>query len=135
MDCLSLIDNRVAANNFLHRTSIITWYPNGLVKFVCCFEDMSKYYNINNDINRNFIFRFGELHVVFAFLKVIGKYIENSGLDEIFIESNIYGPNTLNQILQGKHMNRAVEAYMLLYLTLYDPYINNLFENNTDLEK
>ena len=46
------------------------------------------------DINSNFIFRLDELHVVLAFLKVIGKYIENSGLDQVFIESGIYGPAT-----------------------------------------
>ena len=46
------------------------------------------------EINSNFIFRLGELHVVFAFLKTMGKYIENSGLDQVFIESGIYGPTT-----------------------------------------
>ena len=58
------------------------------------------------DINRNCIVRLGKQHLVFAFLKVIGKYIENSGLDQIFIESNIYGPNTPNQIIQGKHLKK-----------------------------
>ena len=65
-------------------------------------------------INSNFVFRLGELHVVFAFLKVVGKYIENSGLDQVFIESGVYGPPTLNQILQGKHMKRSIEAYMFI---------------------
>ena len=37
----------------------------------------------------------------------MGKYIENSGLDQVFIESSIYGPTTLNQIVQGKHMKRC----------------------------
>ena len=35
----------------------------------------------NEDIKKNFIFRLGELHIVFAFLKVIGKYIQGSGID------------------------------------------------------
>ena len=56
------------------------------------------------DINENFVFRLGELHIVFAFLKTIGKYIECSGLDQIFVEANIYGSTTLDQILNGKHM-------------------------------
>ena len=87
-----------------------------------------------DDINSDFIFRSGELHAVFAFLKVIGKYIENSGLDLVFIESGIYGPTTLNQILQGKHMKRSIEAYLCLYLALFKLYINHLFEQNKHVQ-
>ena len=60
-----------------------------------------------DDINRNFIFRPWELHIVFAFLHAIGKYIEGSGLDQILIEAVIYGPASLAQILRGKHMKRS----------------------------
>ena len=34
-----------------------------------------------NEIKDNFIFRLGELHIVFAFLKVLGKCINCSKLD------------------------------------------------------
>lgn len=87
------------------------------------------------EINNNFIFRLGELHVVFAFLKVIGKFIENSGLDQILVESGIYGPTTLRQILEGKHMKRCIEAYMYLYLVLFKLYIDKLLEANSDIHK
>ena len=40
-----------------------------------------------NDINEEFIFRLGELHIVFAMLKCIGKYIEESGLDRLLVEA------------------------------------------------
>ena len=82
------------------------------------------------DINSNFIFRLGELRVVFAFLKTMGKYIENSGLDQVFIESGIYGPTTLNQVVKGKHMKRCLEAYMYLYLALFKLYTDELFRHN-----
>ena len=36
------------------------------------------------DIRNSFVFRMGELHVVFRALKVIGKLIDGSGLDQIF---------------------------------------------------
>ena len=58
----------------------------------------------NPDIRNNYIFRLGELHIVFAMIKVLGKYIENIGLDRLFIESGIYGETTLGQIINGKHM-------------------------------
>ena len=56
------------------------------------------------EIRNCFIFLLGELHTVFAMLKVIGKCIEESRLDRIFVESGIYGENTLKQTLGGKHM-------------------------------
>ena len=65
------------------------------------------------DINEKFVFRLGELHIVFAFLKTVDKYIECSGLNQIFVEANIYGSTTSDQILNGKHMKRAMEAYMV----------------------
>ena len=58
----------------------------------------------NPDIRNNYIFRLGELHIVFAMIKVLGKYIENIGLDRLFIEPGIYGETTLGQIINGKHM-------------------------------
>ena len=56
-----------------------------------------------------FIFRMGELHVVFTVLKVLGKIINNSGLDLSFEEAGIYGPATLCQIKEGKHLYRNNE--------------------------
>ena len=55
------------------------------------------------ELKDKFIIRIGELHEVFAQCKAIGKYIEGSGLDAIFTHLDIYGPNTLAKILEGKH--------------------------------
>ena len=70
----------------------------------------------NTVIRDNFIFRLGELHTLFAMLKVLGRYIIDSGLGNIFIETRIYGPTTFGQIIEGKHMKRYLEAYFTLYL-------------------
>ena len=40
-----------------------------------------------NEIKDNFIFRLGELHIVFAFLKILGKYINCSGLGQIPVDA------------------------------------------------
>ena len=47
-----------------------------------------------NDLS-NIILRPGELHIVMAQLKTIGAYIENSGIDMAWVESDIYGPTTV----------------------------------------
>ena len=73
----------------------------------------------SNEIKDNFIFRLGELHIVFfPFLKVLGKYITCSGLDQILVDTETYGSTTLSQILNGKHMKRHFEAHIILYLSL-----------------
>ena len=46
-----------------------------------------------------------------------------------------YGTTTMGQITDGKHMYRALEAHMILYLTLYKNYVQNLVENNIVVEK
>ena len=71
------------------------------------------------EIRQDFIFRLGELHIVFSMLKCIGKYIEDSGLDRLFTEAGLYGENTMSQILAGKHLKRAMEAHTTMYLALF----------------
>ena len=78
---------------------------------------MQKHFSYKEEMNE-FVFRPRELHIVFVFQHAISRYIENSGLDQTFIDCNIYGPVTVNQILNAKHMKRGMEAYMVLYLVL-----------------
>ena len=40
-----------------------------------------------SDIQNSFVFRMGELQVVFCVLKVIGKLIDGNGLDQVFNEA------------------------------------------------
>ena len=70
-------------------------------------------------INVNYVFRLGDLHIVFAVLKAIGKFIDNGGLDNCLIESGIYGPATMEKIKGGQHMKRSIEAYFTLYIALF----------------
>ena len=61
---------------------------NSTLKLLCFNRDL----NIQN----GFVFRMGELHVVFCALKVIGKLIDGSGLDQIFDEAGMSSlPNNL----------------------------------------
>ena len=49
------------------------------------------------------------------------KYQPN-GLDEALIEAEIYGPNTLEQIKGGKHYKRSFNAFLTIYLALFELY-------------
>jgi len=86
-------------------------------------------------IHDQFVFRTGELHIVFAMIKSIGKYINSSGLDQIFIEANIYDPATMEQIKGGKHMKRSVEPFMSMYTALFHLYVEQIMNANPMLEK
>ena len=80
------------------------------------------------EICTNYIFRIGELHTVFAMSKAVGRITENSGLDQLFVHCGIYGPTTLGQILDGKHMKRCVSAFSILYSSLFEIMASAFFE-------
>ena len=74
------------------------------------------------DIRKQFLFRPGELHIVLWALASLGNYVEGSGIDQAWVEAGLYSPTTVNQILNGRHMYRAVEAHMVTLIALYRSY-------------
>jgi len=42
------------------------------------------------DIRNHFLFRPGELHIVFWALSALGKYIEGSGIDQAWVEAGLH---------------------------------------------
>ena len=61
----------------------------------------------------NTIVRLGGFHIALNYLAVIGKRYENSGLEELMIESGVYGSCTTEALLKGKSYNRGVRAHKL----------------------
>ena len=74
-----------------------------------------------------------ELHIVMAQLRPIGAYIENSGLDFSWTEAYLYGPATVKQILEGRHVRRAIEAHVVTTQTLFLLYQEACFEDHPEL--
>ena len=89
--------------------------------YAICIQFQSK-----QDLRFHYVFRLGELHVVFAMLKAVGKYIDASGLASAFIEEEIPGPGTVEQVKAGKRIKRSVTAYLILYLAHFRRYIEKL---------
>ena len=87
-----------------------------------------------DEINRNLVFHPGELHIVFGFLHAMGKYIQDSGIDQTLFEAGLYGPGTLNEILSGKHMKRGMEAHNVIYLCLHKMYMKEFFTKYPEQE-
>jgi hypothetical protein len=79
------------------------------------------------------VLRPGELHFVMAQLRTIGAFIENSGLDFSWTEANLYGPATVKQILEGRHVRRGIEAHLITTQTLFLMYQDAFFKENPEL--
>ena len=78
------------------------------------------------------ILRPGELHTVIAQLRTIGSYIESSGLDDVWTESDSYGPATVKQILEGKNMKRGLEAHATQHCKLLHPKLTKDLQSNVE---
>ena len=84
------------------------------------------------DMTGKFELRIGELHTIFSALKAIGRYIECSGIDQLWVEAGMYLPTTVRQIIEGKHLYRVMEAHMVTLITLYSLLIPALWDNGFD---
>ena len=56
------------------------------------------------DLKRTIVPRLGELHVIMAALRALGACIENSGIDDAWMEADVYGFATTRQILKCPHL-------------------------------
>ena len=81
------------------------------------------------------VLRLGEMHTVMAALWAARSAIEDSGLDEAWSEADIYGPTTTRQMLEAKHMKRALEAHMTTVQALYDLYVEEFFLDHPQLKE
>ena len=61
--------------------------------------------------NLNIVCRLGGFHMLMSFLGSIGSLMDGSGIAELLETS--YGPNSVNQMLSGKAVSRALRGYFL----------------------
>jgi len=66
---------------------------------------------------------------VFSALKSIGSYVEGSGIDQLWVETGMFSPTTVRQVLEGKHLYRAMEAHMVTLMALYFIFFQTLWAN------
>ena len=61
----------------------------------------------------NVIVRHERFHRAKNFLSVVGKRLTESGVEDLWIESDICGSNVATKIISGTHYNRAIRAHRL----------------------
>jgi hypothetical protein len=74
---------------------------------------------LDKNCSDKWILRVGEFYVVLCALRALGS-VENSGIDDAWVESGLYGSTTARQILEGKHMKRALVAHVTTLQVLFD---------------
>ena len=71
-----------------------------------------KAYAIAHTANLDIVCRLGGFHTLMSFLGSVGSVMAGSGLDSVL--QQIYGPDTVAHILQGKAYARAVRGHFLI---------------------
>ena len=99
------------------------------------YDMAMKLWMTHEDIKKQFLFRPGELHVVFAALAALGKYVEGSGTDQAWVEAGLYSPTTVTHILNGKQLYRALEAHTVTLLALYSLFFQKFLKDQPEEEE
>lgn len=82
----------------------------------------------------NFLFRVGELHIVMNSLRALGKSIQESGLEDTWIEADLFSSTTVDQIIQCKNLKRTLNAHLVTLSALYMLYVPLVISYNTHIE-
>ena len=65
------------------------------------------------------LIRLGGFHITLNFLAVLGKRYQSSGIEDVLVESDVYGPGTVTSLMKGKSYNRGVRAHKLAMEALF----------------
>jgi len=91
------------------------------------YEKVVQLLDARPNLKKEVVPRLGELHTVMPALRALGTSIENSGIDDAWIEADVYGPATTRQILKCSHYKRALRAHVHTYTALYELLLEEFF--------
>ena len=78
------------------------------------------------------VVRLGGLHTALKFLEVIGKHMKSSGLEEVWIESNLLGVKTAEKVLAGNSYAKGIRAHKITIQAMWHILIPQLLDFMTD---
>ena len=70
----------------------------------------------------------GPFHIMMAFFKAIGKFIDNCGITNIIVDSNMLATGLVNGFLTGKHFNRCKRLHPLVSLAIQILHFENFLK-------
>ncbi|XP_011858812.1 PREDICTED: uncharacterized protein LOC105556339, partial [Vollenhovia emeryi] len=66
----------------------------------------------------NLFIHLGSFHVMMAYFKAIGKIIDNCGLSNIMIDTELLASGSINGFITGKHFNRCKRLHSMISLAI-----------------
>ena len=79
------------------------------------------------DTFRNHILRLSGFHTPSCYIAAIGKLWGDGGLKDLLVDSSVYAARTVDQMLNGKEINRNVRALTLAYEALSVSWLDAFF--------
>ena len=119
----------------LRKLAVGEHHPTVISFDMALYEKVVQLLDARPDLKRTVIPRLGELHVVMAALRALGASIENSGIDDAWIEADVYGSATARQILKCTHYKRALRAHIYSYVALFEMALEEFFKDNPQLNE
>ncbi|KAL4113704.1 hypothetical protein QTP88_017283 [Uroleucon formosanum] len=66
----------------------------------------------------NLFINLGAFHIMMAYFKAVGKFIDECGITYIMVESELLASGSVNGFITGKHFNRCKRLYPIIALGL-----------------
>ena len=97
------------ATNEVGQKYVITTFDIGacMKAYPLVFNDPLKY--------KDHIVLIGSFHATMAYLKMIGKKMSGSGLDDILIEADLITSGSLKGVMSGKHFERSMHCHKVMF--------------------
>ena len=116
--------NKLSAQDNQENEPILAWLDMDLYKRV------QKLNFLDLQFKANIIPSPGPFHIVLYALRCLGATLENSSIDEAWSEADLYSSFTVEQILNGKHNNRALNTCQITLQVLVDLWIEAFREQH-----
>ncbi|CAF4952709.1 unnamed protein product [Pieris macdunnoughi] len=81
----------------------------------------------------NLFIHFGSFHIMMAYFKAVGKFIDGCGITNVMLNSEILASGSINSFITGKHFNRCKRLHTLLSLALQTLHFEK-FANDRSIE-
>ena len=81
----------------------------------------------------NIFLGLGGFHTEKVMIACCGKYLEDTGIDSILVENEVYGPENVKHIINGGHYVRGIRGMAIvsevLYSLLLDQFLIEIDDN------
>lgn len=78
----------------------------------------------------NLFIHLGTFHVMMAYFKAIGKFIDNCGLSNVMVDCGLLASGSVNAFITGKHFNRCKRLHPMVALGLRILHFEQFLEVN-----